>query len=99
MHFCLKTIVFTGALALPSLVVSGQERRDAGNRNQTAEQSRRYEDKAHNDTHEWNQQEDQKYRQYLQERRKKYHDFRKASRKEQNDYWNWRHGHPAEDRR
>ena len=63
------------------------------------ENSRRYEDKAHNDAHEWNEHEDQAYRRYLQERHEKYHDFAKAKRREQEEYWNWRHAHPDEDRR
>ena len=50
--------------------------------------------KAHSDSHEWNNNEDQAYRRYLQEHHKKYHDFAKAKPSEQSNYWNWRHTHP-----
>ncbi|MBZ5624092.1 MAG: hypothetical protein LAQ69_36145 [Acidobacteriia bacterium] len=84
--------VFVLGTSLTVAASSAQER------DHNAQQSRRYEDKAHKDFHEWNDNEDRAYRQYLQEHHKKYHDFAKANRKEQNDYWNWRHGHPDNDR-
>jgi len=58
--------VLTAALVVP-VAIGAQER-----------QSPRYEDKAHNDSHEWNNNEDQAYRRYLQEHHKKYHDFAKG---------------------
>ena len=78
----LKAFVLTAALVVP-VAIGAQER-----------QSLRYEDKAHNDSHEWNNNEDQAYRRYLQEHHKKYHNFAKAKQSEQGDYWNWRHSHP-----
>jgi hypothetical protein len=59
--------------------------------------SRRYEDRAHHDSHEWNAHEDESYRRYLTEHHKKVHDFQKAGKREQNDYWSWRHSHPDDD--
>jgi len=92
-----KVMVLSAALVVPVLV-SAQDRdhRDNGQNNQ---QSRRYEDKAHKDFHEWNADEDASYRRYLEEHHKKYHDFARAKRNEQNDYWKWRHAHSDADRR
>lgn len=95
MYRYFKVIVLSAALVVPVLV-SAQDRDHPGQNNQ---QSRRYEDKAHKDSHEWNADEDQAYRRYLQEHHKKYRDFAKAKKNEQNDYWNWRHAHSDNDRR
>ena len=97
MYRYLKVMVLSAALVGPVLV-SAQDR-DRPDRGQNNQQSRRYEDRAHKDSHEWNADEDRAYRRYLQEHRKKYHDFQKAKKNEQNDYWNWRHNRPDNDRR
>ena len=91
------TMIVLGVSLIVPVAVSAQDR-DQRDGRQKNEQDRRYEDKAHKDFHEWNGGEDQAYRRYLQEHRKKYHEFTKASKKEQNDYWNWRHSHPDNDR-
>jgi hypothetical protein len=83
-----KMSMLCGALVLP-IAVRAQE---------TRPEPRRYEDRAHHDSHEWNDKEAQAYRRYLQEHHKKDHDFAKASKREKQDYWNWRHNHPDEDR-
>jgi hypothetical protein len=80
----LYLIAMSAALVLPATTVVAQEHHD----------NRKYEDRAHKDTHEWNNDEDQRYRRYLEEHHKKYHQFSKASKREQNDYWNWRHRQP-----
>ena len=94
-HF--KVIALTAALIIP-VAVRGQDRNRQDKR-EGDQQSRRYEDKAHNDFHEWNGGEDQAYRRYLQEHHKSYHDFAKTGSREQKDYWSWRHSHPDNDRR
>jgi hypothetical protein len=91
-RYSLKIFMLTAALVVP--VVAGAQERDRQDRREGDQQTRRYEDKAHNDSHEWNNNEDQAYRRYLQENHKKYHDFDKAKRTEQDNYWNWRHSHP-----
>ena len=95
MYCYFKVMVLSAALVIPGLV-SAQDRDHQDKNNQ---QSRHYEDKAHNDSHDWNKDEDQAYRRYLQEHHKKYRDFAKAKKTEQDDYWNWRHTHPDNDRR
>lgn len=97
MYRYFKLIVLGASLVVP-VSLSAQNRDHPDNRSQNSQQSRRYEDKAHKDSHEWNANEDQAYRRYLQEHHKKYHDFAKAKRSEQNDYWNWRHSHSDNDR-
>jgi ribulose kinase len=56
-------------------------------------QERQYEDKSHHDSHTWNSDEDQQYRNYLREHHRKYREFSRMSRKDQEAYWNWRHSH------
>jgi hypothetical protein len=51
-------------------------------------------DKEHNDSHRWDDRENQAWHRYLAENHRDDHDFGKADSKEQSDYWNWRHNHP-----
>jgi hypothetical protein len=95
-YHSLKVFILTAALVIP--VVASAQERDRQDRRQSDQQTRRYEDRAHNDFHEWNNTEDQAYRRYLQENHRSYHDFAKAKRREQDNYWNWRHSHPDERR-
>jgi hypothetical protein len=88
-------LVGVGLLIAASASAQDRDRRNGSNE----QQSRRYEDTAHHDSHEWNETETQAYRQYLQEHHRKYHDFAKANKREQADYWGWRHDHPDTDRR
>ena len=90
-----KLTLLGAALVFP-IAARAQDRDDHRDRQQEA---RRYEDRAHHDSHEWNDREDRAYRRYLEEHHKKYHDFAKAKKREQQDYWNWRHSHPEDDRR
>ena len=93
----LKVIVLSAVLVIPVAVIA--QDRDHPDKRQDDQQSRRYEDKAHKDSHEWNSTEDQAYRRYLQDHHKKYNDFAKSKKKEQDNYWNWRHSHPDNDQR
>lgn len=52
-----------------------------------------YTDTRHHDSHEWNADEDGRYRAYLQEHHRKYRDFDKMPRKDQDAYWDYRHSH------
>lgn len=51
-------------------------------------------DKDHKDYHNWDDNENRAWGQYITENHKKSHEFSKANKKEQRDYWNWRHAHP-----
>ena len=59
---------------------------------------KRYYDRDHKDYHEWNRDEDQAYRQYLQENQRQYRDFNKLNRNDRDRYWTWRHNHENADR-
>ena len=51
-------------------------------------------DKEHNDSHKWDDHENQTWHRYLNENHRDTHEYTKADPKEQSDYWNWRHSHP-----
>jgi hypothetical protein len=92
-----KVTFLCAALVLP-IAARTQDRGDRRD-SQQQQQVTRYEDRAHHDSHEWNDREDQAYRRYLEEYHKKYHTFAKANKREQQNYWSWRHNHPEDDRR
>jgi len=93
MYRYITVMLTAAALSLPIAAVA--QDRDDHNRDR---QEQRYEDRAHKDTHTWNENEDRAYRRYLQEHHKKYHEFSKANRRDQENYWNWRHAHNDDDR-
>jgi hypothetical protein len=51
-------------------------------------------DKDHKDYHNWDDNENRAWNQYLSDNHKQPHDFKKAKKSEQSEYWNWRHDHP-----
>ena len=55
-------------------------------------------DSSHKDYHNWDDNENRAWGQYLAENHGKSHDFRKAKKKEQSRYWNWRHDHQDDKR-
>jgi hypothetical protein len=50
----------------------------------------------HGMTHEWNENEDKPWHEYLSQQHRKDHDWTKASRREQRNYWKWRDTHRDE---
>ena len=90
MHRYLHLAILSAALVVP-ITMSAQDR-------DRVSDSRRYEDAAHKDSHEWNEKEDKAYRRYLEEQHREYRDFGKLNRREQQNYWNWRHRHMDDDR-
>jgi hypothetical protein len=57
------------------------------------QKARSYHDKAHNDDHQWNGQEDKAYRLYAKQNHRKYGDFARLNENDQQAYWGWRHEH------
>jgi basic membrane lipoprotein Med (substrate-binding protein (PBP1-ABC) superfamily) len=53
-----------------------------------------YYDREGRDRHEWNDNENQAHRRYLQEQHREYREFDRNTRQQQADYWRWRHNHP-----
>ena len=56
-------------------------------------------DKDHKEYHNWDDNENRAWNQYLSENHKQPHDFKKAKKSEQSQYWNWRHDHQDNDKR
>jgi hypothetical protein len=52
-----------------------------------------YHDKAHNDDHQWNGNEDKAYRMWVKENHRKYITFDKLKDEDRESYWAWRHDH------
>lgn len=61
-------------------------------------QLRFYDDRGH-DWHQWDDNEDRAYRQYLNESHRPFVEFSVGGPQLQLDYWNWRHTHPNVDDR
>jgi hypothetical protein len=55
---------------------------------------RRVYDRAHKDYHNWDDNENHAWGQFLTENHKSSHEYSKANKKEQSQYWNYRHAHP-----
>jgi hypothetical protein len=56
-------------------------------------------DQKNRDWHDWNDNEERAYRQFLTENRREYREFTRLDAREQSEYWNWRHAHPDRDDR
>ena len=81
------SLFLTAALAAPATIMAipvPQEGRD---------QHRVY-DKEHKDYHNWDDNENYAWGQFLTENHKSSHEYSKANKKEQSQYWNYRHSHP-----
>lgn len=76
-------------LSLSAVSVRAQDRDDR----KPAPQEHRVYDAVHKDYHVWNDDEDRRYRSYLEEHHEKYEDFSRLSKKRQREYWQWRHDH------
>lgn len=50
-------------------------------------------------TRNWDNNEDQAWRQYLSDHQKKYHDYSRGTKSEQSGYWNQRHQDGDQNRR
>ncbi len=85
------TVLFLSAALAGSVSVRADDHR-------SDTQTKRYYDKQGHDYHEWNQNEDQVYHQYLTENHKKDRDFAKTTSAEKKDYFKWRHDHPDQDK-
>ena len=95
-----SSLFLTAALALPLCVVAAsmpQDRDNRDNRDQNDAKNRVY-DRNHKDYHNWDNNENHAWGQYLEQNHKKTHEFSKANKKEQSQYWNWRHDHPDDKR-
>src|ERR1700724_2661844 len=91
------SFVFLGAgLCVPAAIVARaasqdehrqeENRRDDGHRNDE-QSNRRVYDRAHKDYHNWDDNENHAWGQFLTENHKSSHEYSKANKKEQSEYW------------
>ena len=90
MNRCLTALFISAALAGSVPVRADDHHSD--------NQTKRYYDKDARDYHEWNQNENQVYHQYVIDNHKRDRDFSRTTRTEKKDYFKWRHDHPDQDR-
>jgi hypothetical protein len=86
-HRYISSLLLTAALAAPVAILAARAPQEAN------VQVRVY-DKDHKDYHNWDDNENRAWGQYLSENHKNAHKFSKANKKEQSQYWRWRHAHP-----
>ena len=86
-HRYLASFFLTAALAAPLSLMAMPTPQEAG------VQVRVY-DKQHKDYHNWDDNENRAWNQYLTENHRDAHEYSKSNKKEQSQYWTWRHAHP-----
>ncbi len=87
LSFVILTAALTAPIAIRTNAAAQDDHRD------DKKQTRVY-DRSHKDYHNWDDNEDRFYRQYLGDQHKDYREYSKLNRNQQNAYWNWRHEHP-----
>ena len=83
----ITSLFLTVALAAPVAMMAIPVPQEDGHQN-------RVYDKQHKDYHNWDDNENKAWGQYLSENHKSSHEYSKANKKEQSQYWNYRHAHP-----
>lgn len=94
------SMVLTASLVVPvglSAMPRPQDDREHERHEQEEHQQRLY-DPEYRDYHNWDQREDQYYRQWLSDRNRDYRAYDQLDRREQRDYWKWRHKQEKRDR-
>jgi len=75
-----------GATAMPAP-------QDDHERHEREERERRVYDPYHRDYHNWDNRENDMYRQWLEGRHDAYVDYDRLQARRQREYWKWRHSH------
>ena len=86
-HQFIASLFLTAALAAPVAIMAAPVPQEA------RVQVRVY-DRQHKDYHNWDDNENRAWGQYLTQNHKNSHEFSKANKREQSKYWNYRHSHP-----
>jgi hypothetical protein len=93
----ISSLLLVPALATAAAVRANSFSRDSrqpeNSQRDDRSQGRVY-DKSHRDWHDWNDNEERAYRQFLTETRRDYREFSRLDGRTQTAYWNWRHSHP-----
>jgi hypothetical protein len=90
-HCYIASLVLTAAIAAPVSLLAAPAAQEA------RVQVRVY-DRNHKDYHNWDDNENHAWGQYLTENHRNSHEFSKSNKREQSQYWNWRHAHPDKNR-
>lgn len=90
---CVASIFLSAALMAPIGAMAMPAAQDDHERHEQEEREHRVYDPYRKDYHNWDQQEDQMYRRWLDERHESYVDYGRLGKKRQRDYWKWRHEH------
>ena len=85
-HHYIASLFLTAALAAPLSLIAAPVPQEAG------VQVRVY-DRNHKDYHNWDDNENRAWGQYLSENHHASHEYSKSKKKEQSQYWTWRHSH------
>jgi hypothetical protein len=83
----LGSLFLVAALAAPVTIMAVPAPQD------DREHKRVY-DKEHKDYHNWDDNENRAWGQFLTENHRESHEYAKSNKKEQSEYWNYRHSHP-----
>jgi hypothetical protein len=86
-HRYIASLFLTAALAAPVSLLAVPLPQEA------RVQVRVY-DRSHKDYHNWDDNENRAWGQYLSDNHRNPHEFSKSSKREQGQYWNYRHSHP-----
>lgn len=86
-HQFIASLFQTAALAAPVAIMAAPVPQEA------RVQVRVY-DRQHKDYHNWDDNENRAWGQYLTQNHRNSHEFSKANKGEQSKYWNYRHSHP-----
>jgi hypothetical protein len=101
-RYLFSSVCLSAALAVPTAMSYAAPRQDNARQEEHRrddKDTKRVYDRAHKDYHNWDDNEDHYYRQYLGEKHSEYRPFVEIKVKDQNAYWNWRHSHPDHDGR
>lgn len=90
----LASFLLAAALASPLAIAQQDDQHRQDQDNRSTDNHNRVYDKGHKDYHNWDDNENRAWGQFLTENHKNSHEFSKANKKEQTQYWNWRHAHP-----
>jgi len=83
----ISSLLLTAALAAPVAIMAAAKPQEA------SVQVRVY-DKNHKDYHNWDDNENRAWGQFLVVNHRDHHEYAKSNKKEQGEYWDWRHAHP-----
>ena len=88
-----NTALLGAALIAPLAIAPTALRAEDQKNAKDQKNARTYHDKAHNDDHQWNGQEDKAYGKWVTENHRKNTSFAKLKVSDQQAYWGWRHDH------